>query len=474
MNKQIKILVALILLSTTLTANTLNDTTKSIVKIFAIKSTPNYKYPWQTSKIAKYTGSGAIISNNRILTAAHVIAGAKQLEIKKENDPKKYIATIKYISHQADLALLEVEDKSFFTNTKQLKLSTDTKVRDKVTVVGYPIGGKNVSTTTGIVSRIEQQYYVYSGENLLTIQVDAAINSGNSGGAVVNDNNELVGIAMMKNLKASNIAYIVPTVIINTFLDDIKDNNVDGFHKENTYFYSIENNILKEFYGLKNGNGIIISTVDKYNKNIKINDIILAIDGKDIANNGTIKTKYGRISFAHIYKTKQIGDTVIVDILRDKKLIKVTQIVKRVSSLINYEYVKAPRYMVYGGLVFTPVTTNYLYKISKTESAKIRKKLYSKKKSEEYQEAITMLGTSFPHSVNRGYSNWASILKSVNGIDIKSFKHLASVLDNTKDKYTKFEFFESATIILDTQKARDSFKSIKSLYRLSSDRVIEN
>lgn len=99
-------------------SNTLNDTTKSIVKIFATKSTPNYKYPWQTSKIAKFTGSGAIISDNRILTAAHVVAGAKLLEIKKENDPKKYLAKIKYISHQADLALLELEDKNFFNNTK--------------------------------------------------------------------------------------------------------------------------------------------------------------------------------------------------------------------------------------------------------------------------------------------------------------------------------------------------------------------
>jgi len=470
MKKSIRILIVLTLLSTLLTANTLNDTTKSIVKIFASKSTPNYKYPWQTSKIAKFTGSGAIISDNRILTAAHVVSGAKLLEVKKENDPKKYIATIKYISHQADLALLEVKDKTFFDNTKQLKLSTNTKVRDKVTVVGYPIGGKNVSTTTGIVSRIEQQYYAYSAESLLAIQVDAAINSGNSGGAVVNDNNELIGIAMMKKLKASNIAYIVPTVIINTFLEDIKDGKVDGFSKENTFFSAVENNTLKKYYGLKNGNGVLISHVGKYDTSLKINDIILAIEDKDIANNGTIQTKYGRISFSHIYNTKQLGDTVILDILRDEKNIKVSHTIRRVSKLIHYEYSKNPRYMIYGGLVFAPITRNYLSAISKLESEFIKKKLHSKKKSKNYQEAITMIGTSFPHSVNRGYTNWASVLKSVNGIDIKNFKHLINVLDNIKDKYTKFEFFESATIILDTQKARESFKRIKAIYRLNSDR----
>ena len=469
----LRITLVLSLCITSSLSNTLNDTTKSIVKIFTTKSTPNYKYPWQTSKIAKYTGSCAIISNNRILTAAHVVAGSRLLEVKKENDPKKYLATIKYISHQADLAILEVEDKSFFINTKQLELSTDVKVRDEVTVVGYPVGGKNVSTTTGVISRIEQQYYVYSAEKLLAIQVDAAINSGNSGGAVVNNKNKLVGIAMMKKLKAENIAYIVPTEIINTFLNDIQDNKVDGFSKENTFFHSIENNTLKEYYGLKNGNGVLISTVDKYNNKIKLNDIILSIDGQAIANNGTISTKYGRISFAHIYNTKQIGDSITLEILRDKKYIQVTTTIKRISKLIEYEFAKNPRYLIYGGLVFAPITRNYLSTLSKLEAAYINKKLYSKKKSEDYQEAISMIPTIFPHEVNRGYNNWASVLESVNGIKIKSFKHLTIVLNNIKEKYTKFGFLEQSTIILNTQEAKDSFENIKYIYRLNSDRTVE-
>lgn len=471
MKNLLKIILTLNLLITTSFANQI-DVTNSIVKVFTTKATPNYKYPWQTNAIDKYTGSGAIISGNRILTAAHVVSGSKLLEVKKENDPKKYIAKIKYISHQADLALLEVEDIDFFKNTNQLTFSKNVKVRDEVTVVGYPIGGKNVSTTTGVISRIEQQYYVYSAEKLLTIQVDAAINSGNSGGAVVNNANELVGIAMMKKLKAENIAYIVPTVIINTFLEDIKDGIVDGFSKERTYFSSIENDTLKEFYGLKDGNGVLVSKVDKYNDKLKLNDIILSIDDKDIANNGTISSQYGRISFSHIYHTKQIGDSVTLDILRDKKYIKIDVTIKKIPNLVEFEFAQNPRYIIYGGLVFTSITRNYLGTLSKLESEYINKKLYSKKKNDEYEEAISMFATIFPHDVNKGYSNWASVLKSINGIKIKSFKHLVKVLDNLDEKYTKFEFEEQATIILDTQKAKNSFNQIQSIYRLNSDRGI--
>jgi S1-C subfamily serine protease len=57
----------------------------------------------------------------------------------------------------------------------------------------------------------------------MTIQVDAAINSGNSGGAIIDKDNKLIGIAMMKLTNTDNIAYIVPSVVINTFLNDIKD-----------------------------------------------------------------------------------------------------------------------------------------------------------------------------------------------------------------------------------------------------------
>jgi len=469
MKQIIKTIAVLIIINYTLSANIIDKTSNSVVKIFSTKLIPNYKYPWQTGKIARYTGSGAVISNNRILTAAHVVSKSKLLEVTKENDTKKYIAHVQYISHQADLAILTVDNKSFFDNTKPLKLSTNIKIRDNVHVVGYPIGGKNISITTGVVSRIEQVYYSYSREKLLAIQVDAAINSGNSGGPTVNDKNELVGIAMMKRLNASNIAYIVPTDIINAFLVDVKDKKVDGFSQVDNSFEQIQNETLKEYFNLKD-NGVLITSTDYNEKDLKVNDILIAIDNKLVSNTGTIKSKYGKIGLSHIVDTKQIGDIVKLDIIRDKKKIKIPYTVKNAKKLIEYEFDKAPRYIIFGGLIFTPITKNYLYKIPKTESSLIAKKLYKKKVTPEYKEAITIINTTFATEENRGYSTWANILKSVNGINIKSLNHLISILDTTKEKYTKFKFNDNSLIVLNTKKARESFDKIKNIYRLSSDR----
>ena len=235
----------------------------SVVKIFTTATSPNYLEPWENQSFSNATGSGVIIKDNQILTSAHVVSGGKFIEVQKENDSKKYEATIKYISNQSDLALIEIEDKSFFSNTKALEITEDVKIKDSVTAIGYPIGGNTISTTYGIVSRIEYKAYAWNPwSNLLAIQIDAAINSGNSGGAILNKDNKIVGIAMMKLRSADNISYIVPSIVINTFLNDIKDGKVDGFPQTRTRVQNIENQVMKDYLDLKNDFGILVSSVD--------------------------------------------------------------------------------------------------------------------------------------------------------------------------------------------------------------------
>lgn len=190
--------------------------TNSIVRIMVTASVPNYQYPWQNEKIGSSSGSGIIIDGKMILTSAHVVNNAKFIKVQKENSPQKYAAYVMYISHQADLAILSMPDKTFFEGTKALSFSTAAKQGDAITVLGFPVGGNNLSTTKGVISRIERNMYVQSSEKMLTLQVDAAINPGNSGGAAINQKGEVVGVAMQLLPKASNIAYLVPSLIINS------------------------------------------------------------------------------------------------------------------------------------------------------------------------------------------------------------------------------------------------------------------
>ena len=145
-----KYLITLLLLSIVSFASNLPNS--SVVKIFSTIAYENYKEPWESPTISNYTGSGVLIKDNQILTSAHIVGGAKFIEVQKENDSKKYEATAKYISNQADLAILELKDKNFFDNTTALEITEDVKIKDSVTAIGYPIGGNTISTTNGIVS----------------------------------------------------------------------------------------------------------------------------------------------------------------------------------------------------------------------------------------------------------------------------------------------------------------------------------
>lgn len=106
-----------------------------------------------------------------------------------------------------------------------LELGYIPELHSRVKVIGYPTGGDNVSVTRGVVSRIEPQQYAYSiVHNLLAIQIDAAINPGNSGGPALDENNKIVGVAFQSLMGADNIGYIIPTPIIEHFIEDVQRN----------------------------------------------------------------------------------------------------------------------------------------------------------------------------------------------------------------------------------------------------------
>ena len=445
----------------------------SVVKIFSTVSDQNYLEPWENPKIYNLTGSGAIIKDNRILTSAHVVSGANFVEVQKENDSKKYDATVKYISNDVDLAILEVNDKSFFANTKALEITEDVKIKDSVTAIGYPIGGNTISTTTGIVSRIEYKAYAWNPwSNLLAIQIDAAINSGNSGGAVLNKDNKIVGIAMMKLRSADNISYIVPSIVINTFLNDIKDGKVDGFPQTRTRVQNIENQVMKDYLDLKDDFGVLVSRVDVADTELLENDVLVSINGKKISNDGKIDSKYGKVSFNYEIDTKQIGETVKFEIIRNKNKINVEYKVKYSKPLIPYEFDIEPKYLVFGGLTFTPLSQNYLIKLgAKIEF--INGLLYRYEKTNDITQKVVWLQKIFPNKVNRGYTSGAYIVSKVNGTTIKDFNHFVNIIDTTNDEYVVIDFVESGKVVLKTKEAKDSFEQIKTNYGLKSDRRVD-
>lgn len=405
-----------------------DDIKNSIVKIYTVSNIPKYRVPWNAST-ASATGSGSIIEGNRILTNAHVVADSTFIQVKRFGETIRYEAKVVNVSHAADLAILEVSDPDFFEGSVSLKFGELPQIQQEVLVYGFPMGGGGMSVTKGVVSRVEYQRYAHSGELLLAVQVDAAINSGNSGGPVIS-NGKQIGVVMQKRTRADNIGYMVPMPVINHFLKDIEDGQLDGFPGIGIHTQPIENRAIKKKYQMPDDKtGVLVYRVDfnsPANGLIMMNDVITGIEGHDITDSEEVEYRPNEyLSYWYFIDERQIGDEVTFNILREGIERQVT--IKLAGSykeyrLVPYEqYDRQPTYFIFGGLVFMPMTTNYL-----VESGWNSELAY--KPSTEEKRGVVVLTQVLADSVNRGYHELADIvIEKVNGqifSDINEFYHL--------------------------------------------------
>ena len=173
--KKVFIVLTAILLTGVCSAQ-LEDMSKSVVMIQIVKQGYDYSTPWKQNSTSGGVGSGFIIAGDRILTNAHNISDSRYIIVKKENIAKKYPATVEFVGHDCDLALLKILDPAFFEGTEAVEFGELPQVNSMASTYGFPMGGEHISVTEGVVSRKHTDLYVHTGaDSQLVIQNDAAI-----------------------------------------------------------------------------------------------------------------------------------------------------------------------------------------------------------------------------------------------------------------------------------------------------------
>ena len=452
----------------------------SIIKIFAMRSKPNYNQPWQNYPQRSSTGSGFVISGNRILTNAHIVANQTFLMVRKPGLQKKYIAKLEVVGHECDMAILKVEDPEFFEGLKALEFGDLPELQTSVTVMGYPVGGDNISVTEGIISRIEPIRYSHSGRNLLAVQVDAAINPGNSGGPVLH-NDKVVGIAFQGLSQSQSIGYIIPVPVIKHFLKDVEDKKYNGFPHVPFKFAEMENPDLRKWSKMNSAQtGIIIRSLPpevKESGKFKVNDVITAIDGVRLDNDATVKFRRDEvIYFGYLIWRKYIGDACKFTVLRDGKEIIVDYKLRRYKRLVPRRmFDKLPTYYFIGGMLFVPLSINHLDKYrGGWFNGPINQvyQVYNGKVSKEVQQVV-VLSRVLAAEVNVGYQKFgAAIVEKVNGKKIKDLKQLISIVEKTQKGFIVFQLKNKTKIVFDVEKLKKSTAPIMNRYRVPRDRSI--
>lgn len=463
-----------------------NTVSSAVVKIYTVKNQYNYHEPWQKIGLRQYQGSGSIISGNRILTNAHVISDKTFVQVRRAGEAKKYTASVVAVQPSSDLAILSVDDLEFFRSATPLEIGDLPFVRDKVSVYGYPDGGDTLSITEGVVSRIEHQEYFHSNVNMLACQIDAPINSGNSGGPVV-VNNKLVGVAFqgLYGPTTENIGYMVPAPVIKHFLRDIEDSHFGGIPELGLSMQKMENLDLRKKYQLdENETGILVNKIypDSPAEGIIFpDDVILAIDDNTVENDGTILFRDGeRTLLAYHWQQKQLKDTIKLTLKRSgvKRDVRVT-----LNRTIGYErlvphkqFDKAPTFYIAGGLVFSPLTRNYLEEYGTEQNWGIQapKDLMTYyidgEPTKERREVILLINV-LADEINVGYHAFTNgIITKVNGKNISTMKDLVQAFESNRETFHTIEDIHGYKIVLNRQKSKDSAESIFRRYLVPADR----
>ena len=437
--------LAPILLLTAVAWSQPNEVRKSIARINNTAQEANYRVPWLPGSMSGGSGTGWVISPDRLLTNAHVVSNARFLTVEKENDPKKYLATVEHIAHDCDLAILKVQDPAFFIGTKPLPLGGIPKLESSVTVFGYPIGGDRMSVTQGIVSRVDFRTYTHSVvDSHLSIQIDAAINPGNSGGPVM-QGFKVVGVAFQgfSGDVAQNVGYMIPTPVIRHFLEDIKDGHYDRYMDLSIGVANTLNPALRQALGLKNDDrGVVVSSVQSAGVaagKILVRDVLLSVDSLPIASDGMVELEGERVPMTEVAERKLLGGSVRFSVLRNKKPLEVEVKFDRAwpFNLMANAYDTQPAFVLFGGLLFQPLNRNLLStyqftsdRINYTYDTFISKEIYK-----DHPELI-VLSALLPDPINTYLSEFQQgIVESVNDQKILTLKDLADSFEKESPLY---------------------------------------
>lgn len=481
---------------------------RSIVQIFSDHVQPSYESPWSVLKSDKSSGTGFCVTlpefltdkyksasnkNKYIITNAHCVHNASYITIRKRGVAILYKARIDGIIYECDLAILSIDTEAYLKSKQKkdigkimnefwddlfpLEIGGLPSKLDTVYVYGYPLGGYNISITTGAVNRIQIIQY-FDAVSSIAIQIDAPINFGNSGGPVVDVEGSVIGVAFSgeDDRFTQNMGYIIPTTLVRYFLESVKSGeSFHGLCSLGIQYQNLNNIVLRDYLKLKREDtGILISDIEKFGSSdgiLQEMDVITHINEKRVDNDGTMSLQdiiadkesginlssellqLGEVApFTSFISLKKYNEPVKVTVLRDGRIQHLNIKLKPKKFLAPIlEYQIKPSYVIIAGLVFIPLTLmSYIEKKQNREYVAHLTDYIEKQMLLKKDEQIIILSQIFTTELTEDYPEDNFILKSLNEIEIVNLEHLYETFqkETKKSKYLKFKFKDTSKIII--------------------------
>jgi S1-C subfamily serine protease len=417
---------------------------ESVVLVQVYRSRYDWSLPWRQEAVESSLGSGFLITGGRIVTNAHVVADARQVLVRRPDQANPFVAEVARVAHDCDLALLTVEDPAFAKGIKALDFGELPRSGSRVSTYGFPLGGQEVSSTAGIVSRVESRGYP----------------------------------------GFDNMGFFIPVPVVNHFLDDSEDGSYDGFPDSGLTTQPLLSPSYRRERGLPAGkSGVVVelvapgSTLDGV---VQKGDVLLSVDGFAVANDGTIKAGDTRVTFEHAVDMKQQGETLRLTVFRDGKELSLSAVSRRLVRLdrLRNRYGVAPRYVVYAGLVFMPLERELMKVLGRGGSGAADRNiiwhhLYREAEQPETAEReVVVLIRVLRHSVNSQMTFGGPVaVARINGVALRDLADVPEALQAGGRDFHTIEYEGASGFeALDRTRAEEAHPEILKQYGITKDR----
>ncbi len=456
---------------------------EQVVNIIVTSQKNDYSSPWRKGEITRTNITGCVIEGNRILTTSYAITDSVLIEVMKKGEPRKYTARPLIRDYHCGLAVLEVEDKAFFNGLKPVEFSEEGGLFGKTARIYKWDSMTNLKEFTAELNKSSIRFYEPSC-GVLMHQLSTVMNEGGNGEPVF-IHGKLVGITTGLNTKTKTL-YALASDVVRRMLKDLAGGTYEGIPFFWINSVDIQNDVnLREYFGMAGGeSGVIITDVPSISSGgevLKKNDIILAINGTPLDDNGMYDSgRYGKLYYyGLIQMNKFVGDEIAMKILRNRKRIDVRFRLRPVPDqccvipLITND--RRPSYYIFGGLVMQELTIGYLESFGSEWKKRGDKRMlyyYDNVKSiadEGIADRIVILNRVLPDPVNKGYQNYGNlILNKANGIKVKNIAQLKKIVDGSRGRYVVLDFAGDTSVVLDKKSALTGEKELLYKYNITS------
>jgi hypothetical protein len=453
----------------------------AIIHIEVTSKAYNYIQPWERSEKKVYK-SGVVIEGHEIITTADGLADQTLIRLKKQGGGLFSLGHVDWIDYQANLAAIASDDAGFWKGLTPAKLAEPVPASGPVHVLRWR--GDTLEDRKGDIERMTVENSALSFVSVPALKVDSNIPGVGYGEAVVADN-KLVGLAYAQGGDAITA---VPTSFIAPIVKAEQAKTYTGLGFFDFTWDTPENPLNLEYLKLAGpARGVILKETGMkpgVPSLVKPRDVLLSIDGFDIDAEGNYSDPdYKKLSLENLSSRGVFaGQSRKFKLLRDGKEMDVVYTLPKAEFsdelLQEQTFDQAPEYVLAGGLVFVPLSANYLRSWGPNwrQRAPFRLSFFEMDKVKPDRPQRVVLTQVLPNPANIGYERLRNIvLDEVNGVKIKQVGDILTALKTPVDGFDVFKFDAGQSVqqvVLDASQLDHVNQQIMARYHIPTDHVL--